>query len=100
MSPRYPMSIFLQYLDINLINKYNEILRLEEDFWKLKSRINWLHDGDANIKFFHLTTIQRRRQNRITALKDLGGNWIFEQTKINEMVESYYQTLFITTHTY
>ncbi len=38
-------------------------------FWKLKSRITWLTQGDANIKFFHaLMTLQRRSFNAISTL--------------------------------
>lgn len=80
-SHSYPISTFLQYLEINLLNNYNDLLRLEENFWGLKSRINWLQQGDANTKIFHLTTLQRRRRNRITALNDTRGNWILEQSK-------------------
>ena len=40
-------------------------------FWKLKSRITWLTQGDANIKFFHaLMTLQRRSFNTISTLWD------------------------------
>lgn len=87
-------------MEIDLINQYNDTLRLEEEFWKLKSCVNWLQHGDANTKFFHLTTLQRRRRNKITALKYTGGNWIFEQTHINELIQSYYKNLFTTTHTH
>ena len=31
----------------------------------LRSRINWLHDGDANTKLFHLHARQRKRKNFI-----------------------------------
>lgn len=56
------------------MNDFNEILKREEDFWKLKSRVQWLGEGDANTKFFHTTTTTRRRRNRISGLNDLVGN--------------------------
>lgn len=51
-SPKYPTSTFLYYLEIDLINKYDKILHLKEEFWKLKSWINWLQDGDENTNSF------------------------------------------------
>lgn len=53
--------------------EFNHILKLEEDFWTLKSRIDWLNNRDANTKFSHLTTLNYRRHNRITAIQDQGG---------------------------
>lgn len=38
-SVHYPTSIFLQNLEIQLNLEYNNILRVEEEFWQLKSRV-------------------------------------------------------------
>ncbi|XP_075091919.1 uncharacterized protein LOC142172057 [Nicotiana tabacum] len=38
--PQFPFSRFLQNLDTHLQKEYSNILRCEEDFWKLKARIN------------------------------------------------------------
>lgn len=37
----------------------------EEKYWKLKSRNQWLKEGDLNTKFFHATTKNRTTRNRI-----------------------------------
>jgi len=97
-SPSHSTSTFLQYLEVGLINNYNELLRLEKDIWRLKSCVNWLQQRDANTKFYHLTTLQRRRRNRITTLKDTSGNWTLEQSQVNEMIQHYYKNLFTITH--
>lgn len=60
LSVNYLTSIFLQNLEHQLLIKFKQILKLEEDFWKLKSRIYWLNDGDSNTYFFHLSTLNRR----------------------------------------
>lgn len=99
-SSNYSTSVFLQNLEKQLKYDFNTILQLEEDFWKLKSRINWLNDGDANTKIFHLSTLNRRRQNRITALQDQGGNWITNPHIIKLNIITYYQSLFQTQHIY
>ena len=36
----------------------------------------WLNYGDANTKYFHLKTIQRRSQTRVITLKDDTGLWL------------------------
>lgn len=48
----------------------------EETFWRMKSRVTWLKDGDRNTKFFHAATKNRRAQNKIRSLKDdQGKTW-------------------------
>ena len=47
-----------------------------EVLWRQKSRELWLKEGDKSIKFFHLSTIIRHRQNNIDAIRSKEGNWI------------------------
>ncbi|XP_019094825.1 PREDICTED: uncharacterized protein LOC104757764 isoform X6 [Camelina sativa] len=55
---------------------------MEEEYWKTKSRIQWLQAGDRNTNFFHTKTKQRRNHNRITALADAHGKiWTTEEEK-------------------
>uniref|UniRef100_A0A2N9IFC0 CCHC-type domain-containing protein n=1 Tax=Fagus sylvatica TaxID=28930 RepID=A0A2N9IFC0_FAGSY len=42
----------------------------EEEFWSVKSRYNWLIQGDRNTAFFHSSTLVRRKRNRILSIKD------------------------------
>ena len=51
----------------------SEWLARTEVLWKQKSRELWLKEGDRNTKFFHLSTIIRRRQNHIDAIKSEDG---------------------------
>lgn len=39
-SPNYTHSIFLKILENELQSEYSNLLKLEEDLWKTKSRIN------------------------------------------------------------
>lgn len=79
-SPTYPYSLFLQSLEQSLLEEYEIILQQEKDFWKLKSRVNWLNHGDRNTRFFHTIMLRRRRRNRIIALlnEDGSGNTIWK----------------------
>lgn len=87
---------FLTNLESSLISELNDLLSIEEDFWALKSRMNWLFDGDRNTRFFHLTTIERRRANKILALKDPLGAWNYDESIIKHSLISHFSSLFTT----
>ena len=53
-------SAYLHSLESQLTQEYNIFLHQEYLYWCLKSRIMWLNYGDANTKYFHIKTIQRR----------------------------------------
>lgn len=67
-------SHFLLKLEKELTAEFHLILKLEEDFWALKSMTEWNMLGDHNINFFHISTIRRRHHNKIWCLKDDTGN--------------------------
>lgn len=69
---------------------------MEEDFWKLKLRILWLNNEDANTKFFHISSLQRRYRNRITSLRDGVGNYITNEELIKIHIIDFYQSLYST----
>ncbi|XP_020420289.1 uncharacterized protein LOC109949309 [Prunus persica] len=62
-----------------------------------KSRIIWLQDGDRNTKFFHTTTIIRRRRNKIERLKNANGIWIEEANSLKILAVDHFSNLFSTT---
>lgn len=48
----------------------------EEIYWCQRSHVNWLSAGDKSTHFFHLSTIQRRQQNRVVSPKNERGIWL------------------------
>lgn len=56
-----------------LSNQLSEAYKSEEEYQAKKSRIEWLHEGDKNTKFFHVVTAQKRKRNRIMELEKLVG---------------------------
>ena len=70
-----PSSSFIE-LEKGLRAEYLEVLRLEEEFWSMKSHITWIIDGDRNTTFFHMLALARKRRNKITCIKDRMGNWL------------------------
>ncbi|CAB4316995.1 unnamed protein product [Prunus armeniaca] len=65
-------------------------------FWKQRSRISWLKEGDANTRLFHLTTIQRRQQNRVLKWKNERGNWIAREKNIGKEFHNFFSNLLRT----
>ncbi|CAN6579239.1 unnamed protein product [Malus baccata var. baccata] len=65
-----------------------------ESFWCQRSRVKWLRDGDANTKFFHHLTLQRRRRNTIVKLKDKDECWVERPDQVRHLVENYFVDIF------
>ncbi|CAL1397365.1 unnamed protein product [Linum trigynum] len=67
---------------VSLEQQLSEAYLQEEIYWEQKSRTHWLTWGDSNTRFFHLTTLQKRRRNRILLLRDdVGGIHTDEDAK-------------------
>ncbi|XP_021730835.1 uncharacterized protein LOC110697764 [Chenopodium quinoa] len=70
-------------LEEKLKKEMLDILEQEEIFWFQKSRdAEAICDGDRNTRFFHLSTIIRRRRNRIETLKDSNDEWVTDPTQV------------------
>lgn len=71
----------------------SESLRLQELFWKEKSRLRWLSEGDRNTRFFHTICRARRTRSSITLLRD--GNQVFQDPlAVQNHIVDYYTKLF------
>lgn len=58
-------------------------LKAEATHWKQKSRVKWLHHGDRNIHFFHLSAKSRGNFNRIDKIT-VDGSLLDYQALIRE----------------
>ena len=65
---------------------------MEEEYWRQRSRVNWLLNGDANTAFFHAIANGRRRKCSITHLVSDQGI-ITEPLAIQEHVYGFYRDL-------
>lgn len=50
--------------------------------------------GDKNNKFFHHTTLVRRRTNKIGRIRGSDGIWIQGEIKVSQEIHTFYQSLF------
>ena len=88
---RYPHLI---KMEARLRREMDDVLNQEELLWFQKSRMDAIRDGDRNTRYFHLSTIIRRRRNRIEALRKDTGEWTFDPDELKNMVLSYWKSLF------
>ena len=81
-------------LEARLRNELEMVMNQEEILWLQKSRKDWLLYGDRNTNCFHQKTIARRRLNRIDAIRDCSGNWLYDEEDIRRHAVGYFSDLF------
>ena len=74
----------------NYRRRWKEIMQREEIFWKQRSRIQWLKEGDKNTSFFHRSASIHKRRNNISKLTDEGGEVIKEQDEMGKKVVEHF----------
>jgi len=52
---------------------WDNLCKQEEIFWRQKSRVQWLKEGERNTIFFHRSTMANRAHNRISSIKNEEG---------------------------
>ena len=87
-------SNFLLNLEKDLVKELDMILSQEEELWALKSRVNWMIQGDRNTAFYHVSTLVRRNRNQILAIKNLVGEWIYEDNEVKEHIRDEFRDIF------
>nr|XP_023879404.1 uncharacterized protein LOC111991827 [Quercus suber] len=83
-------------LEIQLQKDLEEVLDQERDLWMLKSRLNWMIQGDRNTSFYHVSTLARRERNLIASVKDEGGVWITEEREVMDYFRRGFMNLYTT----
>jgi hypothetical protein len=84
--------------EFHLQSLLDEYLLQEESLWKTKFRELWLTATDLNTRFFHTSTIIRRRRNFISMLQTPGGGWISDRVDIGISFITHFKTLFTSTN--
>ena len=89
-------SAFLLELENELLGELDTILRQEEELWALKSQVNWLIQGDRNTAFYHVSTLVRRKRNKMLAIKDNMGEWLHEENEVKEFIREGFSIIYTT----
>ena len=87
-------TLILEELQHILWVEYKTTLFEEEFLWAQKSRCDWLMLGDRNTKYFHLSTLARRRRNRILALWDANDMWVHHVDVLKSIVREFFVDLY------
>jgi hypothetical protein len=72
----------------------NEWYEREEVKWQQNPWDLWLREGDRNSKFFHLSTLVRRRRNFIVEVLLPNGQWIHSRDEIENYFVDQFNELF------
>ena len=72
----------------------SDALKAEKLFWKQKSWVFWLREGDINTKIFHALTKQKRARNKITQLLDANGAIVEDEEGLVAIATSYFRQIF------
>ncbi len=76
----------------------NRLLAKEETYWRQRSRVSWLREGDRNSKFYHACDSQRKKTNTIVGLQDPNGVWQESQAGIAQTAIEYFNHLFTSSN--
>ncbi|GAA0145774.1 hypothetical protein LIER_05893 [Lithospermum erythrorhizon] len=93
-----PSRITNQANDSNLHNQVDLFLKSEEEYWRQRSKLTAVTEGDKNTKFFHSHIKHKAKINNILELKDLLGNLISGEEEIKNHCRNYFVDLFNPTH--
>ena len=77
-----------------LLKELEIVLEQEEVIWFQKSREKWVAHGDRNTKFFHMSTVIRRRRNRVEMLKNNDNHWVSDAQELEELAVNYFRKLY------
>lgn len=72
---------------------WNFFATAQESFYRQKSRIQWLKDGDANTAFFYMAVIVHQVKNSIKYLRDAQNIRIDNEDQIKDMIISFCRQL-------
>jgi len=77
-----------------LEDKKIDILKREEEAWRLKSRAIWVRSGDQNTAFFQRYANFRRVNNTVWDIKSADGVTVYTQKELAAAARAHFQEIF------
>ncbi|XP_030540728.2 uncharacterized protein LOC115748390 [Rhodamnia argentea] len=90
---RDPTNRSLVDRELEHLRAFSELRLREESFYKRKSRIRWLKEGDHNTRYFHHFVNKRHHRNRILSVLDSTGVVLTEPNLVREHIVGHFQQL-------
>ncbi|XP_061368719.1 uncharacterized protein LOC133311659 [Gastrolobium bilobum] len=81
-------------LEAKLRKELSDILDQDEQLWHQKSKGDWIRDGDRNTRFYHTSTLIRRKRNKVLKLQDEAGHWINGEEELIALARNFFINLF------
>ncbi|XP_038980099.1 uncharacterized protein LOC120110150 [Phoenix dactylifera] len=75
-----------------LLATHHSLLRQHEIFWRQKSRVQWVSEGDRNTRFFHRSTIIRRQRSMIHSLRAGSGHRVEGEPAIRQVLLDFFRS--------
>ncbi|GKC01863.1 retrovirus-related pol polyprotein from transposon TNT 1-94 [Tanacetum coccineum] len=85
-----PFNVDLRSKEVDLLNAYTFAVKDEELFFKQRSKVSWLSEGDFNTKYFHNSLKERRNRSRNDCVKDMKGN-MFSRNDVGVQFVRYFE---------
>lgn len=83
----------LYRLERKLWEEYNKLLLQEELIWYQKFRCAW-QVRDRNSKFFHVTSMARKKKQKIEALQQEKRDWVEDPEGLKQLASNFYKQLY------
>lgn len=77
-----------------LSKQMDGLLDSEEIYWRQRSRIGWIREGDRNTKFFHHKATWRAKKNNINQLVKPDGTLTADVQLMEQMTTAFFQNLY------
>ncbi|XP_012827280.1 PREDICTED: uncharacterized protein LOC105948608 [Erythranthe guttata] len=66
-------------------------------YWRQRSKVQWVREGDRNTSFFHAKATTRKRINTVNKIKDNSGFWRDKPEEIEKVISDYFEEIFKST---
>ncbi|KAL3734421.1 hypothetical protein ACJRO7_023728 [Eucalyptus globulus] len=87
-----PHNQALAEIEKDRLQLFSDLRLQEESFFRQKSRVRWLREGDLNTKFFHHSVKRSQLQNRIISISD-GHNLITDPAEVQQIFVRHFRNL-------